>query len=107
MGRERGNRRRGRSESDRETERLFNGVELVIGALGRWKGVKGEVRGVHRQLDTPESVCMTRIYPRIRAIDIFRRPQAAKKKNHTYQLCERPAAVFSADNFSKTRNVPS
>lgn len=57
-------RRRGRSESDRETERLFNGVELVIGALGLKGGREGVgelrgVRGAHGQLDTlhtPESV---------------------------------------------------
>lgn len=43
------NKRRRRSESDRETERLFNGVELVIGALrvlgrGRERDERGEGR---------------------------------------------------------------
>lgn len=38
VGEGEGDWRRGRSESDRETERLFNGVELVIGALGWSEG---------------------------------------------------------------------
>lgn len=43
---------RGRSESDRETERLFNGVELVIGALrvlgGGWERDGGRGAGALR-----------------------------------------------------------
>lgn len=63
------NKRRGRSESDRETERLFNGVELVIGALRvhtrRWKGTGRREGGASSARGGHTSSWIRYIHPKV------------------------------------------